>query len=222
MSLKLYFDLMSQPSRALFIYLQTAKVPFEPCLVPLVKNAQLKPDYAQINRFQKVPCIDDKGFKLAESVAIFRYLARTYPTEDHWYPKDSKQQALVDEFLEWHHIGLRVPCGTYFVNKWLLPLKTGQEVPEGKIKESKAQMIQALDLFEKHWLKDRTFMAGDKISIADIMGACELEQTKIAGFDTAEGRPKFQEWLERVRKELNPHYDEAHKFVYKIFEDQKQ
>lgn len=46
--------------------------------------------------------------------------------------------------------------------------------------------------------------------------------TEIAGFDPAEGRPLFKEWLERVRKDLNPHYDEAHKFVYKLFSDQKQ
>lgn len=37
-------------------------------------------------------------------------------------------------------------------------------------------MDQALDLFEKHWLKDRPYMAGEKISIADIVGACEVEQ----------------------------------------------
>ncbi|XP_026478575.1 glutathione S-transferase theta-1-like isoform X1 [Ctenocephalides felis] len=222
MSLKLYFDLLSQPSRALYIYLKAAKVPFEPCMVPLAKNAQLKPEYAKINRFQKVPCIDDNGFKLAESVAIFRYLARTYPKEDHWYPKDSKSQASVDEFLEWQHTALRMPCGMYFVNKWLLPFKTGKETPVEKINESKMQMDQALDLFEKHWLKDRPYMAGEKISIADIVGACEVEQPKIAGFDPAEGRPLFKEWLERVRKDLNPHYDEAHKFVYKLFNDQKQ
>ncbi|XP_026478577.1 glutathione S-transferase T1-like [Ctenocephalides felis] len=66
MSLKLYFDLMSPPSRALFIFLKAAKIQFEPCIVSLGEGKNLAPEFAKINRFQKLPCIDDKGFKLAE------------------------------------------------------------------------------------------------------------------------------------------------------------
>lgn len=57
------------------------------------------------------------------SVAILRYLSKAYPIEEHWYPQDAKQQALVDEFLEWQHIGLRIPCGMYFVTKVLVFIK---------------------------------------------------------------------------------------------------
>lgn len=37
-------------------------------------------------------------------------------------------------------------------------------------------MHQALESFEKLWLKDRLYMAGNQISIADVLGACEAEQ----------------------------------------------
>lgn len=70
-----------------------------------------------IHPFGKVPAIDDSGFKLIESVAILRYLARKYDVDDHWYPKDLEGQARVDEFLEWQHIGLRLPLGMFFVLK---------------------------------------------------------------------------------------------------------
>lgn len=40
-----------------------------------------------VNRFKQVPAIVDDGFKLAESVAIFRYLAAKNNINDHWYPK---------------------------------------------------------------------------------------------------------------------------------------
>lgn len=72
---------------------------------------------ANVNRFGKLPAINDDGFKLAESIAILRYLKRTYDIPDHWYPSESQAQAKVDEFLEWYHIGLRVLLGKFFVLK---------------------------------------------------------------------------------------------------------
>ena len=40
------------------------------------------------------------------SVAILRYLA-SFSAQDHWYPKERRQRALVDEYLGWQHTGLR-------------------------------------------------------------------------------------------------------------------
>ncbi|KOB72923.1 Glutathione S-transferase theta 1, partial [Operophtera brumata] len=47
-------------------------------------------------------------------VAIIRYLARESVIPESLYPADCQQQARVDEFLEWHHIGLRLPLSMYF------------------------------------------------------------------------------------------------------------
>lgn len=72
--LKYYFDLLSQPSRALWIFLKITKVPTEFVKVDLGKAEHLNEAFREVNRFQKVPCIvDADGFKLSESVAIFRY-----------------------------------------------------------------------------------------------------------------------------------------------------
>lgn len=48
------------------------------------------------------------------SVGILRYLCREKGVSDHWYPKDSKQQARVDEYLEWQHLNTRANCALYF------------------------------------------------------------------------------------------------------------
>lgn len=42
------------------------------------------------------------------SIAMVRYLAREYDIQDNWYPKDSKSQARVDEYLEWQHLNIRL------------------------------------------------------------------------------------------------------------------
>lgn len=64
----------------------------------------LTDDYQNINRFKRVPCIIDGDFKLAESIAIYRYLSSVCKVDDQWYPKDGRKRARVDEFLEWQHV----------------------------------------------------------------------------------------------------------------------
>lgn len=77
--MKFYYDLMSQPSRALYIFFKLNQVPIEFVPVALRKGEHLNDDFKAINRFQKVPCIvDDDGWKLAETVAIFRLVVGCY------------------------------------------------------------------------------------------------------------------------------------------------
>lgn len=42
------------------------------------------------------------------------YLSREGIIPESLYPKDSKARAMVQEFLEWQHVGLRLPCAMYF------------------------------------------------------------------------------------------------------------
>ncbi|CAF4918743.1 unnamed protein product [Pieris macdunnoughi] len=111
MKLKLYYDLMSQPSRALF---------------------------------KKVPVIDHNGFILTESYIVIRYLACENVIPIMLYPKNSKAQARVDEYLEWQHIGLRLHCAMFFRVKYLNPIYTGKQ-PDPKLVQSyEKRMINAL------------------------------------------------------------------------------
>jgi len=38
------------------------------------------------------------------------------------------------------------------------------------------KMDENLNLLENVWLKDKPFLCGDKISISDLVAACEIEQ----------------------------------------------
>nr|ARN17843.1 glutathione-S-transferase 5 [Cephus cinctus] len=216
MGLKLYYDLMSQPSRVLYIFLKQCKIPFEEHKVVLKKGEHFMPKYEEINPFQKVPALEHNGFKLIESVAILRYLCREFKVDDHWYPISSKNQARVDEYLEWQHNNTRLHCATYFLVKFLIPMIKGKPARPENVTKCEGHMIECLDQLENIWLKNKLFLTGDKISIADIVGACEVEQPRMAGFDPREGRPQLTAWLERVAEETNPHYDEAHKYVNQI------
>lgn len=217
MSLAYYYDLMSQPSRALYIILKMSGVQFEDCPVALRNGEHMTEEFkTNINRFQKVPCIIDDGFKLAESIAVLRYLSAKGKIPEYLYPKYFVEQARVDEFLEWQHITLRITCALYFRTVWLEPLMTGKIPSQDKIENLKGHMEQNLDIIENVWLETTDFLCGKQLTVADIFAACEIEQTRMADYDVRIKYPKIRAWLKRVRAACNPHYDHAHQFVYKI------
>ncbi|KAF2901870.1 hypothetical protein ILUMI_04311 [Ignelater luminosus] len=209
MALKLYYDELSQPSRALLIILKISKIPFETCPVKLREGEHLSEEYKnEVSRFQKVPVIKDGDFTLTESIAILRYLSREKQISDQWYPKNSKAQARVDEYLEWQHNNVRLLCSLYLRVKWIEPRFFGKEASPKKIAPYESRMANCLDLFEELWLSKTPYIAGDQISAADIWAACEIEQPRLAGYDPEVGRPILSKWLNKIRK--IPYYEEVH------------
>ncbi|XP_073811549.1 glutathione S-transferase theta-3-like [Musca autumnalis] len=214
---KYFYDLMSQPSRALWITLQMSKTAYEDCPVALRKLEHRSEEFKKINRFQKVPCIVDGDFHLGESIAILRYLSDKEEISEQLYPKDLQKRAHVDEFLEWQHLGLRLPCTTYFLKVGLYPLMGLAEVPSvRKLTELQNEMENNLKLVEEIWLKEKVFLTGNTMTAADLFGACEIEQTKICKYNVSDKFPKIAEWLAKVRQESNPFYDKGHKYVNKL------
>lgn len=224
--IKFYFDLMSQPSRALYIFLKLNRLPVEFVKTDLMKMEHLNDEFKNsVNRFQKVPCIVDGDFKLSESVAIFRYLMQTKKEhfDEHWYPSDLKTRALIDEYLEWQHNNTRLGCAMYFQSKFLIPKLSGEPVNENKLKAFQKQMEGALSSLENIWLEssDKKFLATKEISFADILAACELEQPKMADYDPFAGRPKLSNWYNEVKLATAPYYEEAHVIVNKVIQKNK-
>jgi len=217
---KLYLDLMSQPARALQIFCRASGIQHEVVPVRILKGDTKTKEYTAMNPFQKVPVIKDGDFALTESVAILRYLANTRDIADHWYPKDCKSRARVDEYLEWQHQGIRLRCSWFHLEKFFIPMLKWNPPNEKKIAHLKQNMEESLEQMQSIWLQDgkKDFIAGSSISIADILAACEMEQPGIAGYDVRDKSPVLKAYMERVQDTLNPHYDEAHAAVNKMVE----
>ncbi|KAJ9596348.1 hypothetical protein L9F63_012623 [Diploptera punctata] len=208
--------MLSQPCRAVMLFILANKIPCEDRRVNLAVGEHLTAEFSKLNPFHKVPVIDDNGFIVKESVAILRYLSYEKNVPDHWYPKDRKQQAKIDEYLEWQHLDTRLNCSMYFIVKFLRPLITGQTPSKKIISEYEDKMKRTLDMIETIWLKSTPYLIGDNITIADLFGVCELEQPRMAGYDPCTDRPQVTAWMNRIREEMNPHYDKLHERVNKI------
>jgi glutathione S-transferase len=66
MPLKYYYDLMSQPCRAVYIFLKMTGIPYQPKEIALRKLEHFSDEFVQINPFKKVPVVDDDGFIVTE------------------------------------------------------------------------------------------------------------------------------------------------------------
>ena len=56
----------------------------------------------------------------------------------------------------------------------ILPRATGWEVDAGKLSAALGEMEETLTNIEKIFLKDKPYLCGDEISIADLLGVCEV------------------------------------------------
>ncbi|KAH8324733.1 hypothetical protein KR074_012073 [Drosophila pseudoananassae] len=212
--IRFYFDLLSPPSRGLWLALKFSPKPIEFCPIALRKFEQLTEEYKKINRFQKVPAIVDGDFHLSETIAIIRYLADKGHFSEELYPKSIEARARVDEFLEWQHLNIRLACSLFFRDAWLLPINGLAPKPTSeKIQELIRTVEENLVLLEIFWLSD-DYLVGSTLTVADLLCASEMNQLKICHYNVDEKVfPKVFKWLERVRQATNPYHDESLAFI---------
>ncbi|CAM4874568.1 unnamed protein product [Rotaria socialis] len=210
MPLAFYYDFMSQPCRAVYIFLKMTGIPYQAKSIALRKLDHFKDDFAKINPFKKVPVIDDFGFVLTESVPILQYLADKHKKHD-WYPTDLHKRARVNEYTSWQHLNLRLNGSMLFQTKVIIPVARNKPASQTDLEKFHKRWEEATGGLENVWLHRSSYLAGDHITIADLLGVCEMMQPVSAGYhvDTAKF-PRVQDWMERVKDQTQPHFDEAH------------
>ena len=212
--LTIYMDYISQPCRAVAILLKINKIPFKEVIVDILKGeSKTNPELKELNPNQKIPTLLDGDFSLYESNAILKYLCATQPIDERWYPKDPKKRALVDQYLDWHHLSVRIST-EWFLSQYV----TKQPPTHPKILDIKSRLMKSMEILDTSILKKSKYLAGDTITIADIQLLCELAEFWVVGKNLYEGYPNVEKWVEICIKELQPHFDTAHEVVYKAKE----
>nr|XP_046256203.1 glutathione S-transferase theta-1b [Scatophagus argus] len=223
MALELYLDLFSQPCRSVYIFAKKNNIPFEFKKVSLLDGEQYGEEFGKINLIRKAPALRDGDFCLAESIAIMLYLAEKFKTPDFWYPADLQQRARVNEYLSWQHMAIRSHGSKMFWLRLLVPKALGVEVPQDKLDAALEDLNGSLKLIEEKFLQDRPFIAGDHVSLADLVAIVEIMQPVGSGLDVFEGRPKLSAWRDRVRAAIgNELFDDAHQIILGATEFVKQ
>ncbi|XP_053312741.1 glutathione S-transferase theta-1-like [Spea bombifrons] len=217
----LYLDLLSQPSRAIYIFSKVNKIPFHYHEVQLFQGGHLTGEFEKVNPLRKVPVLKDGDFTLIESTAILLYLVNKYKTPDHWYPSDLQKRARVDEYLAWQHTNTHhYSCRVFWV-KCMTPVIFGHEVSPEKLQQVLAEFNAIMTQLEKLFLKDQLFLAGDEISLADLVAMADIMQVIASGVPIFEDRPKLGAWKQRVVDALGSElFKEAHEGILNVKEQQ--
>lgn len=152
------------------------------------------PEFQAMNPNRLVPVLDDDGFKLWESNAIVRYIARRY-AEGSLAPSEAHQFACADQWMEWASTSLYADIIS--VVFWGLIRTPAAERNNDAIRVSIKRAGERLGILDGH-LSGRTYILGDNLTMADI--GVGILMYRYFSLDIARPKlPNVEAWYGRLK-----------------------
>jgi len=172
------------------------------------------PEFKKLNPVGKVPVLSTPDGPIFESNAILRYLARSAPASN-LIGNSFYEQAQVDQWLDFTAFELEPPR-----NLWIYPLQGLMSIDPKASKKAKADLETNVKILNDH-LESRTYMVGERVTIADIALASALVECFRRVFDPA-ARAKFAHVTRWFRTLTNQTYWKAVQGDIKLCEKEEQ
>lgn len=190
--MKIYGFPLSPFVRKTLLALAEKGIEFE--LVPTNPQAPSE-EFSACSPFNKIPAMDDGGFKLADSTAIITYLDAQYDGPD-LLPREPKARGRAIWFEEVADTVL-VPAGVgMVVNRFLRPRIFGTEGDEDAAKQSEEAVKKPLAYLEQ--AVSDTWLDG-QFSVGDIAVGSVIKTLGYAGWSLDEvAYPRLAAWHARV------------------------
>jgi glutathione S-transferase len=168
----------------------TLKVPLNLKPLNLQQKEHLLPEFIKLNPQHTVPTLVDNNFPLWESRPICIYLVEKYAKDDTLYPKDPKKRAVVNQRLYFDMGTLNKRLYDYFYPQLML-----NEKPDAEKFKRLEEAVELLDVF----LESSSFVAGDKMTIADIAVAVTVSVIELTGYEIMKF-PFISGWYDVMKK----------------------
>ena len=173
--MKLYGTPPTRLLRALWL-VNELQVDCERIPVDMSRGEHLSPAMRALNPAGKVPFLIDGDAVITESCAIQLYLAEKYP-EAGFMPKDLALRAQVYRWMFFLATDIEQPLWRIALHSFIYP--EAERIPADAplaMRDGKG-MIAVL---ENH-MKDREFLVGDRLTVADFNAAYTLDWARWAG-----------------------------------------
>ena len=152
------------------------------------------PDFRAMNPNGLVPVLQDGELTLWESHAILRYVAAAYGADGLW-PSDPRQRAIADQWTDWTATTFQPAWISLF---WLLVRTPEDQHDLEAIAAAHAKTVAALRILGAN-LAERDYLAGDRLSYADIAAGVSLYRWFSMEIDRP-AMPGVENWYRRLRE----------------------
>ena len=197
--MKLYYHPASTTSRIVQLFATDQGIDLDYQVVDLLSGEHLKPEYAKINPNCLVPVLEDGDFRLTECSAILKYLADKVSSPA--YPKDLKARARVHEMMDWFNSNMYKDFGYGVVYPQTFPhhKRPGDAVQSGTLEWGRQKTQAWLRILDRDLIgPDKAYLCGDRITLADYLGAEMVDMGRLIGCSFA-AYPNIERWLGHMR-----------------------
>jgi glutathione S-transferase len=153
----------------------------------------LTPSYLSINPMGTIPCIDDDGMVLYESMAINLYLARKHGTS--LAPADLVEDA---QMMQWSFFAAtEIETNALKISSTVAEGLADSDAGQAVMDVAARMLRRPFKVLEQH-LSGKDYLVGNRFSVADINVAevVRYAQAHAALFDA---NPSVKAWLERCQ-----------------------
>lgn len=181
------------PTRALRVIwlLNELGLDYASCPVDLTQGEAKRPPFIELNPAAKVPVLVDGDTVLTESAAIQLYLAEKYP-EAGLIPTSLEARAQVYRWMFFLVTEIEQPLWRIARHTFIYP--EAQRLPQD-VALAERECRAMLDVLEAH-MAGRTFLVGDRPSVADFNAAYTLDWANEAGL--LDGTPRLRAYLQAM------------------------
>jgi glutathione S-transferase len=143
--------------------------------VDILKRENRRPEFLErVNPFGGVPVLElDDGSHLAESVAICRYLEALHP-EPPLFGRTPKDQGAVEMWIRRLELQLMVPVGMVWIHGSPLTARVVKQQIPAVAEQYRGVVARCFEILDRE-LARREYFAGDRYSMADIVGLTTLD-----------------------------------------------
>jgi glutathione S-transferase len=197
---ELYAHPISTTSRPILLFLEENGLDVEHRTVDLFAGENQSEAFLSVNPNGLVPVLVDEDFRLTESSAILKYLADLVGSPA--YPAGMRHRARVNERMDWINANLYRSFGYDLVYPQIFPQYRRRS------DEAQADLLKSGRETSRNWLRildrnligpDQAYLCGDKITIADYLGAPFVTVGEAIGCDFA-AYPNIRRWLAAMRR----------------------
>jgi glutathione S-transferase len=151
------------------------------------------PEYMALNPNSLVPVIEDEDYVLWESNVIVRYLCAKHAMGQ-MYPTELRERFDAERWMDWQQTTLNPASRAGF---WQLVRTPPEQRNAAVVEESNAAVEALMAVLDAH-LAQRSFMVGERFTVADIPIACEIHRW-FGLPQPRQARPHIERWYHTMR-----------------------